>query len=225
MFDLLIFDCDGTLVDTEYMNNLASIQLLHEEGLTQYDMDYAFAHFVGVRQKEILGKITGETGHIFPADIGARYVQRNQELAPQYFKTIPGAPELVEIVSQKMKTCVASNGQWDNIVDSLKMAGLKKYFEDTHIYNAPMVKNGKPAPDLFLYAAEKMNTQIDKCLVIEDSVPGVTGAKAAGMTVFGFVGTHTDQVRYTEKLKAAGADEIFTSLIHIQNRLFGEKPL
>ena len=83
-----------------------------------------------------------------------------------------------------------------------------------------MAPNPKPAPDLFLLAAERLNAQTNKCLVIEDSVAGVTGAVAAGMRTFGFVGTHTDQSGYAERLKKAGAAEIFTSLIHIRERLF-----
>lgn len=220
-FDLLIFDCDGTLVDSEYLNNFATIQLLHGEGLTQYDMDYAFANFVGLRLKHILDGISKETGHIFPADTIERYIAMVEELAPEQMKTIPGALELVEEASGRVKICVVSNGQRDNVLSSLEMASVKKYFEESYIFTGLMAPKPKPAPDLFLLAAERLNAQTNKCIVIEDSVAGVTGAVAAGMKTFGFVGTHTDQKGYAEKLKKAGAAEIFTSLIHIRERLFG----
>jgi beta-phosphoglucomutase-like phosphatase (HAD superfamily) len=89
-FDLLIFDCDGTLVDSEYLNNYATIQLLHGEGLTQYDMDYAFANFVGLRLKHILDDISKETGHVFPTDTVERYIALVEKLAPGQMKTIGG---------------------------------------------------------------------------------------------------------------------------------------
>ncbi len=219
-FDLLIFDCDGTLVDSEYLNNYATIQLLHGEGLKQYDMDYAFEHFVGLRLKHILDGISKETGHVFPADIIERYIALVEKLAPGQMKTIPGVIELVAAASKRVKICVVSNGQRDNVISSLEMAGVKKYFEESYIFTGLMAPNSKPAPDLFLLAAERLNAQTNKCIVIEDSVAGVTGAVAAGMKTFGFVGTHTDQKSYAEKLKRAGAAEIFTSLIHIKERLF-----
>ncbi|MBP7722331.1 MAG: HAD family phosphatase [Alphaproteobacteria bacterium] len=219
-FDLLIFDCDGTLVDSEYLNNYATIQLLHGEGLTQYDMDYAFEHFVGLRLKHILDGISKETGHIFPADIIERYIALVEKLAPSQMKTISGALELVAEASKRVKICVVSNGQRDNVLSSLEMANVRKYFEESYIFTGLMAPNPKPAPDLFLLAAERLNAQTNKCLVIEDSVAGVTGAVAAGMRTFGFVGTHTDQSGYAERLKKAGAVEIFTSLIHIREQLF-----
>jgi HAD superfamily hydrolase (TIGR01509 family) len=218
--DLLIFDCDGTLVDSEYMNNLATVQLLHEEGLTQYDMDYAFEHFVGLRLKHILSNITAETGHVFRDDIGALYVQRAEALMPDYLKAIPDAEKLVAVAARHMKICIASNGQRDNVLSSLEKTGLKKYFPDEYIFTGAMVEHAKPAPDLFLLTAKEMNVPIDKCIVIEDSVAGVTGAKAAGMDVWGFTGAHNDQKTWAGKLQQAGAMEIFTSLIHIKDRLF-----
>ena len=221
-FDLLIFDCDGTLVDSEYMNNLATIKLLHDEGLMQYDMDYAFEHFVGLRLNMILAGITKETGHVFPPGMSAKYAQMAEEMMPEYLKIIPGADELVAAAAKHMKICVASNGQRENVLSSLERMGLKKYFPDEFVFTGTMVKNAKPAPDLFLLAAEKMHATHDKCLVIEDSVAGVTGAAAAGMHVFGFTGAHSNHEMAQKKLARAGAIEIFDSLIHIKQRLFSE---
>ncbi len=219
-FDLLIFDCDGTLVDSEYLNNLAVVQLLAEEGLSQYDMDYAFEHFVGLRIKPILDEIAVKTGHTFRHDFAERYVRRVEDLAPEYLKKIPGAEELVAWAAQTKKICVASNGQRDNVITSLEFVGLKKFFPDDHVFTAVQVKHGKPAPDLFLLAAATMGVDVGKCMVVEDSIPGVTASVAAGIRTYGFVSSHQDPESYGERLLMAGAESVFTSLIHIRQALF-----
>jgi HAD superfamily hydrolase (TIGR01509 family) len=221
-FNLLIFDCDGTLVDSEYLNNLATIELLHAEGLSQYDMEYAFDNFIGMKFSNILKMIAAETGHIFPdyAALADRYVRRARELVPEYLKPIAGAKELVDAASKHMKICVGSNGQRDNVIYSLERSDLFDYFGDAHIFAGTDVENPKPAPDLFLLASRKMNADPAKCLVIEDSVAGVTAGVAAGMEVWGFTGVHENKERHKTKLEAAGARVVHDSLIHIRDILF-----
>lgn len=224
-FDLIIFDCDGTLVDTEYPNNLATIELLHEQGLHQYDMDFAIENFVGKRFNEILTEITTETGHTFPEGIRKQYVQRARDLLPTHLKEIDGAKKLITTAKAHIKACVVSNGQKDNVIYSLKLAGLIDLFEPTHIWTGLDAPNPKPAPDLFLMAAKAFNISPEKCLVIEDSPGGVTAGLAAGMTTWGFTGTHHAPQSHAKTLKTLGAHDIFDSLIHICERLFNEKPL
>ncbi len=219
-FDLIIFDCDGTLVDTEYPNNLASVQLLAEQGLPQYDMDYALEHFVGVRFNEILQSITAETGHVFPEGFRQKYVQRARNLLPTHYKTIEGAKELVKTAKENTKICVASNGQRDNVFYSLELAGLKEHFPEEHIFTGLSAPNPKPAPDIFLLAAKELGAAPEKCLVIEDSKGGVSAGLAAGMTTYGFTGTHHAPDIHARALKACGAHETYTSLIHIHKGLF-----
>lgn len=219
-YDLLIFDCDGTLVDTEYPNNLATIELLHEQGLAQYDIDYAFANFVGKRFNEIIKDIAAETGHTFPDDMSARYIKKAAALLPTHLKRIEGAQRLVETAKDNMKICVGSNGQRDNVIYSLEIAGLKQYFPDEHIFTGIEVEKPKPAPDLFLLAAEKMGVSPEKCVVIEDSVGGATAGVAAGMTTLGFTGCAHNRAELTKKLNDIGVEEVFDSLIHIQEKLF-----
>lgn len=215
-FNLTIFDCDGTLVDSEYLNNLALVRIMAEEGLPQYDMDYAMVHFVGQRLTRIINDITRDTGHIFPPTMSDRYVAGTLALMPEYLKPIKDVEQLVRAAAACGPICVASNGQREGVVKSLEMTNLKKYFADEHIFTAVEVPNGKPAPDLFLHAARKMGVTPSRCVVIEDSIPGVTAGAAAGMHVIGFA---HDAPGYAESLKKAGAHAVFDSLIHIKNEI------
>lgn len=222
-FDLLIFDCDGTLVDSEYLNNLATIELLSEQGLPQYDLDYAYEHFIGMKFADLLKMVSMETGHVFPANITQRYIARAHALIPAYLRPIDGAAELISAAREKMKIAVASNGQRDNVFASLEMAGLLGFFDEKHILTGTDVKNGKPAPDLFLISAERQGVKPERCLVIEDSVTGTTGAVAAGMVVYGFTGAHQNPASYAKKLENAGASKVYNSLIHIRDALYQQK--
>ncbi len=224
-YDLIIFDCDGTLVDTEALQNLATIQVLHEEGLTQYTLDYALKNFVGVRFGQTLKNIEAETNHQFPYDMPARYVARVAELMQDRFKVVEGAVDLVMAASAVAKICVASNGQRESVLKSLEMGGLIDLFEDDHIFTGLQVPNAKPAPDLFLMAAKNLGVLPAKTLVIEDSVVGVTAGVAAGMDVYGFVGASHDKNAAREALKKVGAKRVYDTLIHIQNDLISHKSL
>ena len=216
MFDLIIFDCDGTLVDSEYFNNSVTCNLLAERGLQQYTIDYAMTHFVGLKFSEILKKIHAETGHVFPKDFGKIYMRRIQETMADHIKPVEGIKEAVVCAGHHAKLAVVSNGGHQNVLDSIKLAGLSTYFADGHnVVTGLMADKPKPAPDLFLLVAQNLDVDPSRALVIEDSVQGVQGAKAAGMTCWGFIGTAHDPVGASESLKKAGADQIIDKLIHI----------
>lgn len=218
-FDLIIFDCDGTLVDTEGYNNQATLDVLAEEGL-HYDHHYAMTHWVGKTLTNILLSIQMETGKQFPPDMRDRYVRRCVELRKAGLLPVPGALELVDAASKKMKVCVGSNGERANVISALEMTGLMPYFTEDHTFTRIQVKNPKPYPDLFLYAAEQMGgVDPARCLVIEDSSSGVMAGAAAGMTVWGFTGSSHEPEKAAVVLKGAGAHEVFSSLIHIRERL------
>ena len=220
LYPLIIFDCDGTLVDSEYLNNLATCELLTEQGLPQYDLAYSYENFIGMKFAQILKNITAETGHVFPPDFSGRYIARAMELIPTHLKTIDGAADLVRTAKEHCKIAIASNGQRDNVIFSLQKCGLLDYF-DGHILTGTDVKNAKPAPDIFLQMAKKMGENPADCLVIEDSVTGATGGLAAGMDVYGFTGAHEHPLTYAKKLKNAGVTKIYTSLVVMRQDLFG----
>lgn len=220
-FDLIIFDCDGTLVDTEYLNNLALAEILAEEGLPQFDIAYVTAHFPGLKLSTCLEHIRKITGYEFPLDMSLRYTTRAADLLPTHFRMIDGAEDLVRTAKDRLKICVGSNGQRENVLASLSLASLKPYFPDEDIFTSVQVAHPKPAPDLFLWAAAKMGAAPQRTLVIEDTVAGTTAGASAGMTVWGFTGLHKDEAHQASLLKEAGAAETRHSLIDIRQALFG----
>lgn len=211
-YDLIIFDCDGTLVDSEYLNNYAMLEILHDHGLHQYDMDYALKHCVGKRFSKILAGITAETGVTFPEDIAAIYNKRVTVLSPTYLKPIEGAQETVELAMKHAQVCVVSNGERSNVLNSLTQTGLRDYFGDEFIVSALMAPNPKPAPDLFLHGASLKGVAPDKCLVIEDSLVGATAGLAAGMDVWGVTYAHHAPQEHEAALRELGAADVFHSM-------------
>lgn len=219
MFDLIIFDCDGTLTDSEYLNNRALLDVLIEEGITRYDLDHAYTHWVGNTVTNINLAIQMETGRTLPENIVSRYVARVRELQKTELKAINGAVDLVKAAYPKFKTCVASNGERGNILSSLEGIGLMPPFMDNQIFSKTQVKNPKPHPDLFLFAANAMGADPAKCVVIEDSAAGVMAGVAAGMTTWGFTGSSHNPAKQEQTLKSAGATCVFPTLIHIREKL------
>ena len=218
-YNLILFDCDGTLVDTEPLQNLACAQILNEEGLLEFTPASVAQRFIGTRFSEMLKIIAAETGHVFSDTMSKRYVDRVRELAPMHFRKIEGVQAMVAQARESCKIAVVSNGQRDNIFLSLDMAGLRNFFSDECVLSGLMAV-AKPAPDLFLLAAKTFGEVPEKCLVIEDSVPGVTAGHAASMDVIGFTGAHGGLPEYGERLRQAGAGRVYNSFIHMRRDLF-----
>lgn len=212
MFDLVIFDCDGTLADSENLNNQAMLDVLHEDGFTQYDMAYALKHWLGTTVSDSVRQIEIETGKKVSGDAVARYMTRVHTLHQKHLKPVAGAAHLVGACAQRGKICVASNGERNNVLQSLTLTGLMPFFTPETVFTKIQVEKPKPYPDLFLFAAEKMGAAPAHCLVVEDSVAGVIAGRAAGMTVWGFTGTNHDPAAHSVTLMEAGASNIFARL-------------
>lgn len=214
-FDLIIFDCDGTLTDSEYVNNRALLDVLHEKGFTQYTLDHAYKHWVGVTVSNTMLAIQMETGVMPPPDTVPLYMNRVAELQKTGLKPVEGAPELVAFAKTLGKICVASNGERANVLNSLVITDLMKNFTEETVFTKIQVKNPKPFPDLFLFAAAQMGVLPERCLVIEDSAAGVRAGVAAGMATWGFTGSSHDLEKHENTLKSAGAHRVFPRLIHM----------
>lgn len=211
-YSLIIFDCDGTLVNTEEIHARAIAELLTEEGIQNFDATRIYREFMGLKLTDTLKILKQETGHDFPPDMGPRYIQRvTDTITNTVIPPIKHVEALIEKAQSQSKTCIGSNGQRDNVLKSLINTKLKSYFADDHIFTAIEVENPKPAPDLYLHAAQKMGEPAQNCLVFEDSPLGVRAGVAAGMDVIGYTGSHTDPQNHGELLKEAGAKFVTSS--------------
>lgn len=218
-FDLIIFDCDGTLTDSEYLNTQAFLKILEEDGITGYTLEHAYKHWMGLTISNILLSIQMETGKNLPDNINMRYVRRVAQMQETHLRPVEGALKLVMAAKKKFKICVASNGERANVLSSLEQTGLMVNFTPETVFTKIQVKNPKPFPDLFLFAARSMGADPARCLVIEDSGAGVAAGRAAGMTTWGFVGAAHDPKEQEKTLKSAGAHLVFERLIHIREKL------
>lgn len=207
-FDLVIFDCDGVLVDSE-----ALACVVHADVLTQYGYPISAAQvherFLGRSAREARLEVESELGRVLPDDYTATLRATIDEVFGAKLQPIPHIAETLAILSQPV--CVASSGTPTRIRSSLTTTGLLDRF-DPHLFSALQVERGKPQPDLFLFAAAQMNATPGRCVVIEDSIPGVTAGVAAGMTVFGYHGGGHCGPATAAALTAAGAHLVFDDM-------------
>jgi HAD superfamily hydrolase (TIGR01509 family) len=183
---LVIFDCDGVLVDSEPLAARVLAEALLELGLhtTVDEVDRRYrGRSISDIVKDIEGRLSGPLPPNFVPDLSAR-TQRAFESGLTPIEGVAGA--LSFIAAQGVDLCVASSGSPEKIRHSLALTGLSGFFED-RLFSATQVARGKPAPDIFEFTAKQMGHAISDCVVIEDSIPGVTGAVAAGAAVYGFV--------------------------------------
>ena len=201
--DLVIFDCDGVLVDSERITNQIFCSMLNELGIP-VTLDDMFEQFVGLSMPQCVSLITKLHVAPPPENFVAELRVRTTQVLKQYIRPIPGVTETLNILS--IPYCVASSGDHDKIKLTLGSTGLLKHF-DKKIFSVVDVERPKPAPDVFLFAAQKMLTDPSRCAVVEDTPTGIKAAIAAGMYVFGF-SANTPAYR----LKDAGAHETFTDM-------------
>jgi HAD superfamily hydrolase (TIGR01509 family) len=206
--DLVIFDCDGVLVDSEVISCRAHAETLTRHGYP-ITAEQVLQRFLGVSDREARLIVETEMRRALPDDFEMQMKQAALQLYADHLHLIPHVAETVAAIG--LPKCVASSGTPEKIRHGLTRAGLYDRLAP-HIFSAVQVKRGKPAPDLFLFAAEQMKVQPARCVVIEDSVPGVTGARAAGMTVLGFHGGSHCRPGYADRLRAAGAVVTFDDM-------------
>ncbi|MER7921346.1 MULTISPECIES: HAD family hydrolase [unclassified Streptomyces] len=185
-YDLIIFDNDGVLVDSEPISNRHLAAYLTELGIeTSYED--SLRDYMGSAMHRVHDLVLEHTGRRLPADFDDVFHARvfaafERELGP-----VPGAAEILEkLAADGVPYCVASSGSHERIRVGHRVTGLDRWFQEERIFSSQDVGKGKPAPDLFLYAAERMGVAPERCAVVEDSPLGVQAAVAAGMDVYGF---------------------------------------
>jgi HAD superfamily hydrolase (TIGR01509 family) len=184
-FDLVIFDCDGVLVDTERINNEVISVLLKEAGREMSPEEVA-RRTTGLAYSEMWEMFEDEEPGSLPADVLEQQLTREVERFKTELLPIPGAVETVRrLAAAGMPICVASNGAREKMEVTLVVTGLIDYFGDK-FFGVNQVAHGKPEPDIYLLAAQEMGTPPSRCVVIEDSYPGAQAGLAAGMTVLGY---------------------------------------
>ncbi len=198
---LVIFDCDGVLVDSEPIAARVLAECVGELGLALTAED-CIARFTGISMASVMAALALDLGRPLPADFAARVRARDFAAFADQLKAIDGVEALLAAVAAPV--CVASSGAPAKIRFSLGLTGLLARFEP-HLFSAEMVARGKPAPDLFLFAAQAMGVPAAACVVVEDAVAGITAARAAGMRALGFTGGGHCRPGHGERLLAAGA--------------------
>ena len=211
-FDLIIFDCDGTLVDSELLNNASTSEVLAEAGYLKYTTEYCLEAFIGCGQSMVWEVAAAESGKPVPADINQRFIDRVAQNMDAMARPAPGIAAVLEALSKTHKICVGSNGERPNVVGCLKSTGLLRFFPQDCIFTVEDIVNPKPAPDLYLYAAQKMGFTPDRCAVVEDSIAGATAGVAAGMKVFGYYGLAHQPEQQAEKLRTLGVHQVSAQL-------------
>lgn len=182
-FDLVIFDCDGTLVDSEPITVKVLVDYVAEFGLTiQYDE--AISLFVGRDMPGIVKVLEGRIGKPLPSEFVEEFRNRQSAALRRDLQEIAGASELLNAMQKSF--CVASNAPQYKISINLNVTGLDKFFTPERTFSAYDINVWKPEPDLFLHAATKMKVAPDRCVVIEDSIMGIDAGLAAGMQVIGY---------------------------------------
>ena len=206
--DLVIFDCDGVLVDSEELSCRCLSDALMQAGI-EMSTEQALERFLGRSSMAVLDYCRA-AGQPLPANFLTDLAGRVRETFRSQLKPIQGVGAVLEALC--LPYCVASSSDLDRVRFSLELTGLAPHFGQ-RLYTSQMVRHGKPAPDLFLHAAGQMASEPRRTLVIEDSVSGVTAAKAAGMKVWGFVGGAHYRLRDgSALLRDAGADRIFAAM-------------
>ena len=203
--DLVIFDCDGVLIDSELIGARVEAAELARVGISLAEAEI-LTRFLGMTAQAMYRTLEVEHRCALPEGFAATVQMEIDAAFERDLQVIPGIHETLDRLPTA--SCVASSSTLARLRHSLGLTGLYPRFAP-HVFSAEQVARGKPAPDLFLHAAAEMGRAPARCLVIEDSVSGVRGAVAAGMRVWGFIGGGHCADGHEGRLRDAGAERVF----------------
>jgi len=201
-FDLVIWDCDGVLVDSEALLKQGEVEALAELGY-KVTVDDCTRMFSGVSTDTAEQNFKNVMGKSLPSDFFKKQIAGSLDLFRKRLKPLM-TKTVLDLHERKILMCVASGSPRDRVLLCLELAGIRQCFPDDKVFTREMVKQGKPAPDLFLKAAELMgNVPPSRCIVIEDASSGIEAANAASMPVLAFLGAgHAQAEWYQSKIKS-----------------------
>jgi HAD superfamily hydrolase (TIGR01509 family) len=207
-YDLVIFDNDGVLVDSEPLSNTILAAYLTELGHpTTYEE--SLRDYMGAAMHRVHDIVRERTGQDLPADFDDTFHGRVFAAFERELAAVDGVTEVLEkLRADAVPYCVASSGSHERIRVGHRTTGLDRWFREGTVFSAQDVGRGKPAPDLFLHAAEQMGVAPERCVVVEDSRLGVQAALAAGMDVYGFTAM-------TPAAELAGTDGHFATMAEL----------
>ena len=214
-FELVIFDCDGVLVDSELITNRVYVKMLNELGIPM-TLEAMFEQFVGRPMDYCWDLVARKLGRPLPPHLIDEYLARTTAALESELKVVPGIEETLDALAAiRVPYCVASSGTHEKMATTLGITGLLPRFIG-RISSVSDVARAKPAPDVFLHAASRSGVAPSACCVIEDSPTGVAAGVAAGMTVYGYCAQTPER-----RLVDAGAHYTFSDMRRLPDLLFG----
>lgn len=218
-FDAIIFDFDGVLLESEFEGNRLLAKLLNDLG-HRTSVEDALRHYVGLSGQQFIDAIEARIGAALPAEFHRRRKEQSIRALREGVRAVVGAVEFVQALPSELPRAVASSSSTRWIQGHLDHLGLSGAFGD-HVYSGrEHVTRGKPAPDLYLYAADQLRVDIARCTIIEDSEVGATGALASGARVIGFAAGSHCLDGHGDKLRALGVSQVADSFDDV-GRLLG----
>ena len=207
---LLVFDCDGVLVDSEPTSNRVLAAAISAVGLPMR-ADQVAESFEGMRLADIQSGVEEQLGRKLPAGWLADFEADRAAAFEKHLTPVPGIDAVLEeAVATGIPMCVASQARREKTALTLRLTGLNRFFSEAVLFSSTMVEHGKPHPGLFLLAAETMGFDPADCVVVEDGVPGVEAGRAAGMRVLGYAPAGCDPDRLSK-----GGAEVFSSMVDL----------
>jgi len=215
-FDLIIFDLDGTLADTEYAVNAAFLESVHRlapKDYKKFDVNFIITKCIGGTVYDIFTRMAQDVTTPVSDEVRDAIISDYQDIVPEYLAThVKPDNDLIDKLrdlSKKFKVCVASNGRYRNVLNSVIAAGLSEIFKE-NVFSAENVENAKPAPDLIFYAAQKMGvTNMARVLHIEDTEKGIRAGVAAGAVAIGLTKHSKDKLLANQEMMKSGATHVF----------------
>ena len=211
---LVIFDCDGVLIDSEIIAARAQSRALAEHGIAISPEDAA-RRFAGIPDADMWQTLQAENACSLPEGFASQYADRLQTTFRQELRALPHVHETIKALRERgLDVCVASSSTPPKLEAALKLVGLWDEFAP-NVFSTAQVAKGKPAPDVFLFAARRMGAAVLDCVVVEDSVPGVQAARAARMRAVGYVGASHNGPDQRQRLMDEGAFEVIDDLLRL----------